>query len=339
MFNENGYWLMQGDCLERMKEIPSGSVDMVLTDPPYGTVNGVADGDVEHGMKGRTGWDIKLNTADMLAECNRILRQNGALVLFAQDPYTSELITQAHGNMPFSYRYTWLKDHFANALIAKKAPVNYTEDVLVFRKRSGAIAPHDFDGSHPLRQYAKKVMEHIGKGIKEINADLGHRRAEHFFYVDSTQFGLCTETTYSDIAELYEFGCEPWFMQFSELVEIDREFKSGRRAEREAYLAAHYEEFTPIFNLPDCAKYKSNVLEYRKDYSGNHPTQKPVALLADLVETYTNEGDTVLDFTMGSGSTGVACANTGRKFIGIELDLNYFNIALDRIEAAHGITK
>ena len=321
MFNEKGFWLMQGDCLERMKEIPSGSVDAIVCDPPYGTVRGA-------GLDGwggeKTDWDIKLNTPGMLAECNRILRPNGALVLFAQDPYTSELITGAHGNLPFSYRYTWLKDHFANALIAKKAPVNYTEDVLVFFKKH---TKHDFEGFHPLRQYAKKVMEHIGKGIKEINADLGHRRAEHFFYVDSTQFGLCTEATYSELIERYDFGGEPWFMQFGDMVEINATYR--------AELIEKMTSAAPkVFNLPHGAKYKSNVLEYRKDYSGHHPTQKPVALLSDLVETYTNAGDTVLDFTFGSGSTGVACANTGRKFIGIELDLGYFNIALDRIEKA-----
>lgn len=299
-------WMMHGDCLERMKEIQSGSVDMILADPPYGTVNGVADGDVEHGMKGRTGWDVKLNTADMLSECNRILRPNGALVLFAQDPYTSELITGPHGNLPFSYRYTWLKDHFANALIAKKAPVNYTEDVLVFFKK------YDTLNQHPLREYSARVLAHIGKGLKEINVDLGHRRAEHFFYVDSTQFGLCTEATYGQLVERYRFDGAPWFMPFCELVDIDRRF--SRR-----------------FNLPRGAKYKSNVLEYRKDYSGHHPTQKPVALLEDLISTYTNEGDLVVDFTMGSGSTGVACANTGRKFIGIELDADFFQVSLSRV--------
>jgi len=325
-------WLMFGDCLERMKEIPIGSVDMVLTDPPYGIMAG-AERTNKYGNadKPRHDWDVKLNTADMLVECNRILRPNGALVLFAQDPYTSELITGSHGNLPFSYRYTWLKDNFAFALGCKKAPVNYTEDVLVFRKRSGAIAPHDFEGSNPLRQYAKKVLAHIGKSLKEINVDLGHRRAEHFFYVDSTQFRLCTEATYSELTERYGFGGESWFMPFCELVDINREFKSGCHAEREVYLSAHSERFPTIFNLPRGAKYKSNVLEYRKDYSGHHPTQKPVALLSDLVETYTNEGDTVLDFTMGSGSTGVACANTGRKFIGIELDPTYYGIACERI--------
>ena len=299
-------WLMKGDCLERMKEIPSGSVDMILTDPPYGTVNGVADGDVSHGMKGRTGWDVKINTANMLAECNRVLRPNGALVLFSQDPYTSELTTNVHGNLPFSYRYTWLKDHFANALIAKKAPVNYTEDVLVFFKK------YDTLNQHPLRDYARKVMGKAGMKGAEIDIFLGHQRANHFFRIDSTQFGLCTEATYNELTATFNLSGEPWFLPFGELVEIDRRF--ARR-----------------FNLPCGAKYKSNVLEYRKDYSGHHPTQKPVALLEDLISTYTGEGDMVVDFTMGSGSTGVACKNTNRKFVGIELDDHYFEIGKNRI--------
>lgn len=101
-------------------------------------------------------------------------------------------------------------------------------------------------------------------------------------------------------------------MPYAEMFEIDRRF--ARR-----------------FNLADGAKYKSNVLQYKKDYTGLHPTQKPVALLADIIMTYSNPGETVMDFTMGSGSTGVACANTGRKFIGIEMDEGYFNIAKDRI--------
>ena len=114
---------------------------------------------------------------------------NGCMILFAQDPYTGKLMTETHGNLPFSYRLTWLKDHFANSLIAKKAPVNYTEDICVFFKKYDTLA------QHPLREYAKKIMNYTGRTLKEINAELGHRRAEHFFYIDSTQFGLCTELT------------------------------------------------------------------------------------------------------------------------------------------------
>lgn len=162
-------------------------------------------------------------------------------------------------------------------------------------------------------------MEHIGKNLKQINVDLGHRRAEHFFYVESTQFGLCTENTYDQIIEKYGLASCEWLMSYDEMLEIDRSF-SRRFARR--------------FNLADGAKYKSNVLQYKKDYTGLHPTQKPVALLSDIITTYSNPGETVLDFTMGSGSTGVACINTNRRFIGIEKDEKYFEIASNRINEA-----
>ena len=295
--------LMQGDCLERMKEIESGSVDMILTDPPYGTVKGAA---LDGWGGGKTDWDEKINLKPMLDECNRILRTNGALILFSQEPYTSELITSAHGNLPFSYRMTWLKDHFANSLIAKKAPVNYTEDVCAFFKK------YDTLNQHPLREYSRKLMTENSTNLKKINSDLGHRRFEHFAYTDSTQFGLCTEKTYNEFLEFYNVG---EFMPYQEIKGIDRRF--ARR-----------------FNLQEGKKFKSNVLQYKKDYTGLHPTQKPVLLLEDLIKTYTNEGETVLDFTMGSGSTGVAAKNLNRNFIGIELDEGYFQIAKKRIEEA-----
>jgi DNA modification methylase len=299
--------LMQGDCLEIMQDIPDGSVDMVLTDPPYGTVKGLGDGNVKHGMKGKTEWDSVIDQDLMLNECNRILRPNGCLVLFSQDPYTQKLIVEAHGNLPFSYRYTWLKDHFANALASKKAPVNYTEDVCVFFKK------YDTLNQHPLREYSRKLMKDNQTNPKKIDSDLGHQRFNHFARTDSTQFGLCTKKTYEEFLEFY--GVEE-YKTYEELVEIDNAFKR-------------------TFNLHDGAKYKSNVLSYKKDYQGLHPTQKPVALLEDLIKTYTNEGDTVLDFTMGSGSTGVAAKNLDRSFIGIELDKDYYSIAKERIQNAN----
>lgn len=312
--------LIQGDCLERMKEIKSGSVDMILTDPPYGTVKGMI-------LKGQTAataeWDSTIKHDEMLEECNRILRTNGALVLFSQDPYTSKLSTETHGNLPFSYRMTWLKDHFASPLSANKAPVNYTEDVCVFFKKH---TKHDFEGFHPLRPYANMVMDFIGKNLKQINADLCHRRAEHFFYVDTTQFGLCTESTYNELINEYAINEMDGFREFSSLIPENKEY-------RDELIKRMTEASPKVFNLPEGAKYKSNVLEYKKDYTGLHPTQKPVAMMEDLIKTYTNESDTVLDFTMGSGTTGVACVNTGREFIGIELDETYFNTASERILA------
>lgn len=295
--------LYLGDCLEVMAGLPDGSVDAVICDPPYGTMQGFNGID----------WDVALDPASMFEHCNRVLRMNGALVLFSQEPYTSRLITEAHGNLPFSYRMTWLKDSFANHLGCKKAPVSYTEDVLVFFKKYDTLA------QHPLRQYAKRVLAICGGDLKAINARLGHRRAEHFFYVESTQFGLCTEQTYAQLCEVYGLTGFEWFKTYDELKAIDDAFKAS---------------VARTFNLPEGQKYKSNVLQYPKDRTGHHPTQKPVALMEDLVKTYTNPGDTVLDFTMGSGSTGVACANTGRRFIGIEREPKYFDIACRRIEDA-----
>jgi len=298
--------LYMGDCLEVMAGLPDGSVDAVICDPPYGTVKGAG---LDGWDEGKTDWDDALDPAAVFAHCNRVLRMNGALVLFSQEPYTSRLITEAHGNLPFSYRMTWLKDHFANALVSKKAPVSYTEDVLVFFKKYDTLA------QHPLRGYAERLFAHIGKDKRELFAEMGHQGVCHFMRYDSMQFSLCTRRTYDQLCQMYGIDRLEWFKPYAELEEINRRFK--RR-----------------FNLPEGQKYKSNVLQYPKDYTGHHPTQKPVALMEDLVKTYTDPGETVLDFTMGSGSTGVACANTGRRFIGIERDDKYFAIACRRIEDA-----
>lgn len=296
--------LMHGDCLELMKTIPDGSVDLVLTDPPYGTVNGAG---LDGWKNQTTEWDNVIDFKLMWTEINRILRKNGKCILFSQEPFTSDLIKSEIPNVPFSYRCVWIKDHFANSLIAKKAPVSYFEDICVFSKL------HDTDYLHPLRDYSKNVLDFIGLNLRKINSKLGHRRAEHFFYVDSTQFGLCTEKTYNELIDVFKINEMNNFKEFNELEEINSVFNS-------------------VFNLEQGAKFKSNVFQYKKDYNGYHPTQKPVALLEDLIKTYSNEQDTVLDFTAGSFSTGVACVNINRSFIGIEKDDNYFNIGVSRIK-------
>jgi len=299
--------LMLGDCLERMKEIPDGSVDLILTDPPYGTIKGMK-------LKGwdnsTTKWDDAIDNNKMWHEINRVLRVNGCCILFAQDPYTSVLMNDCHNNVPFSYRLVWDKKHYASPLGANKFPVNYFEDVCVFFKK------HDSLALHPLRHYFADVLEFIGKNLKQVNTELGHRRAEHCFYIDSTQFGLCIEATYNELIERYSINKMQGFMSYAELKAVDDE---------------HKKTVARVFNLHDGKKYKSNILEYKKDYNGYHPTQKPVALLEDLIQTYSNEGNTVLDFTMGSGSTGVAAKNLNRKFIGIEKDAGYFEVAKQRL--------
>ena len=299
--------LRQGDCLEIMKAIPDGSVDCIITDPPYGTIKGM---ELKGWDNSTTKWDDAIDNKKMWHEINRVLRVNGCCILFAQDPYTSVLMNDCHNNVPFSYRLVWDKKHYASPLGANKFPVNYFEDVCVFFKKYDSLA------LHPLRHYFADVLEFIGKNLKQVNTELGHRRAEHCFYIDSTQFGLCTEATYNELIERYSINKMQRFREYADLKTEDD---------------AHKKTVARVFNLHDGKKYKSNILEYKKDYNGYHPTQKPVALLEDLIKTYSNEGDTVLDFTMGSGSTMIACLNTNRKGIGIELDKHYFDVAQKRI--------
>jgi len=228
------------------------------------------------------------------------------MVLTANQPFTTELISKAIPNLPHCYNMYWDKMHFANCLVANKAPVSYIEDVLVFSKK------YDLEGLHPLRLYFKSVMEFIGLNLKQINAKLRHRRAEHCFYLDSTQFGLCTEKTYLELIEVFNINNVNGFKTFKELKDIEFKYESR-------------------FNLWEGNKYKSNILKYKKDYNGHHPTQKPVLLLEDLIKTFSNENDLVVDLTMGSGSTLVACKNTNRNGIGIEMNEDYFNIASKRV--------
>ena len=293
--------LYKGDCLIQSDKIESGSVDLILTDLPYGTVKDLYK---------NTGWDVVIDTNKIMQLANRILRKNGKMVLFCQEPFTSELKDKAIPNIPFNQRLIWEKDSSGNMLFAKKAPVNYYEDVLVFSKT------HDTEAIHELRLYFKTVMDYIGLNLKQINTKLGHRRAEHTFYIDSTQYGLCTEKTYLELIEVFAIDKMQGFKEFAELKEIDNEFKN---------------KFSSTFNLWEGNKYKSNILKYKKDYDGHHPTQKPVLLLEDLIKTFSNENDLVVDLTMGSGSTGVACKNTNRDFIGIEMNDEYFSIAEKRI--------
>jgi len=286
--------LIQGDCLEQHENIESGSVDLILTDLPYGTMNGFNGID----------WDFAIEPKKVYEIANRILRKNGKMILFSQEPYTGQLTTQAIPNVPFNYRMIWQKDNFANALLCNKAPVSYFEDILVFSKT------HDTEAIHPLREYGKECFNYIGKSRNERKTMLGHRGSDHFLESENNplQFSLCTENTYNELIQVFNIDKMQGFKTYEELREIDKKYDS-------------------TFNLWEGNKYK------KKDYNGYHPTQKPVLLLEDLVKTFINEGDLVCDLTMGSGSTGVACKNTNRSFIGIEKDENYFKIAEQRINA------
>ena len=246
--------LMQGDCLERMKEIAAGSVDMVLTDPPYGTT--------------ACKWDTVIDLEAMWAALKRITKPNGAIVMTASQPFTSALVMS--NPKLFKHEWIWRKNKGSNFGATKHQPMKEHESVLVFSSKGGKV-PY-----YPIRQ---KRSESGRAMIKTPVRSKGARSKD-----DSTA---------------------AWHKGYDNSV-CDLETR--------------------------CPSSVQDVKVER----GHHPTQKPVALMEYLIKTYTNEGDTVLDFTMGSGTTGVACVNTGRNFIGIELDPDYFAIAEQRISAAKG---
>jgi site-specific DNA-methyltransferase (adenine-specific) len=297
--------IYQRDCIEGSNLIESGSVDLILTDLPYGNMN--TDGGRKLGING---WDIAIDPFKVFEIANRILRKNGKMVLFSQEPYTTELKNTAIANIPFSYRAIWEKDNFANALGVNKAMVSFYEDILIFSKT------HDTDAIHPLRNYFKTVTQFIGRTKKSIIDVIG-QRADHVFRTDSAQFSLCTEETYEDLIKTFSISEMEGYRTYMDLKEVDDQFKK---------------DLPSVFNLWDGKKYKSNILEYKKDYDGFHPTQKPVLLLEDLIKTFSNEGDIVVDLTCGSGSTCVAAVRTGRKFIGFETEPKYVEIANKRLD-------
>jgi site-specific DNA-methyltransferase (adenine-specific) len=306
--------LLFGDCLIESDKIESGSVDLILTDLPYGTMKGRDYSKQPNQKEGSKtaqdhNWDEIIDIDKIMQIANRILRKNGKMILTAQDPFSTELKNKAIPNLPYNYSCIWEKSNFANCLLINKACANFYEDILIFSKN------HETEAIHPLRPYFKIVMDFIGLNIKQLNTKLGHRRAEHTFYIDSTQYGLCTEKTYKELIEVFGIDKMKGFKFFAEIKEIDDQFKK---------------RYTSTFNLWEGKKYKSNIFKYDRSEVGYHPTQKPVLLLEDLIKTFSNENDLVVDLTMGSGSTGVACKNTNRNFIGIEKDENYYNIAVRR---------
>ena len=235
--------LYHGDCLKLMFDLPDNSVDMVCCDMPYGTT--------------ACKWDTVLPLDMLWYHYKRIVKDNGAIVLTASQPFTSTLI---HSNpKTFKYCWIWEKSLFTNFAMVKKQPAKKHEDIVVFYDKQPSF--------HPQMESGKPYKDARHNGCR--NATVGSE-------------------------------------------------KSVKRV--------------PINNTG--TRYPSSVQKFSNGNNGNvHPTQKPVELIEYLIKTYTNEGDTVLDNCMGSGTTGVACQNLNRKFIGIELDDKYFQIAKDRIEA------
>lgn len=234
--------LFNGDCLIEMKQIKSGSVDMILCDLPYGITKNV--------------WDVIIPFDKLWEQYDRIIKDNGAVVLFGSQPFTSLMITSNLKN--FRYCLVWEKNKFSDFLNAKRKPMKTNEDIAIFYKKQPTYNPQ-YWYSTPYTRW-------------------------------NTQTAVDKQTNYGN----------------------------------------HKENFVESL---DGKRLPTTVLKFNRIERPKHPTQKPVDLLEWLIKTYSNEGEMVLDNCMGVGSTGVACKNLKRSFIGIELDKTYFDIANESINS------
>lgn len=235
------YSLLFGDCLERMKEIPDGSVDLILTDPPFGTT--------------KCSWDSVIPFEPMWNDLKRIIKPNGAVVLFGAEPFSSLL--RCSNIKDFKYDWVWEKSKATGFLNSKRQPLRAHEIISVFYSKPPTYTPQMTEGVA------------YNKGVRK-------------------------EQTQNDV----------------------------------------YGSFDQVEVKSDGLRFPRSVQYFKTAESegGFHKTQKPVALLEYLIKTYTQENETVLDFTFGSGSTGVACLNTNRKFFGVEMEEKYFDIGVSRMQ-------
>ena len=241
-----------GDCLELMKDIPDGSIDMILCDLPYGTTD--------------CKWDSVIPFEPLWKAYKRIIKPNGAIVLTASQPFTTALIMS--NIKQFKYEWIWKKNCGSGFATAKYQPMRYHENIVVFCNGKTIYNPQKTERNSEASKMACK---------KPIRS--GAAKSQHITGLESGAYKL-----------------------------YDSETKNP-------------ESVLEFASVPNAGGKKL------------HPTQKPVALMEYLIKTYTNEGETVLDNCMGSGTTGVACINTNRKFIGMEKDKTYFEIAKQRIES------
>jgi len=240
--------LLHGECLEEMDKLIKKcvQVDAIITDPPYGTT--------------ACKWDSVIPFIPMWERLNKLIKPNGAIVLFGSQPFTSALI-MSNVSM-FKYSWKWDKRRVGGFTNAKLKPLKLFEDINVFSMGKTANCN-------------KNNMIYYPQGLKKIHKISNSSN-------DKTKTGYARPST------------------------------TGK------YIQTH-------------TNYPKELIEFKLDKNRQHPTQKPVALMGYLIKTYTNENELVLDFTMGSGTTGLACKNLNRKFIGIEKEEKYFNIAKNRI--------
>lgn len=314
--------LYKGDCLIEMQKIENESISFICCDLPYGTT--------------ACAWDSIIPFDKLWEQYNRILKPNGTIALNSAQPFTSVLI-MSNPSM-FKYEWVWIKNKTVGFTYCKTQPLRNTENILIFQKET-----YGYGNNIGGREYFNNIKQYIGKSTKQINEIMGNRFAEHCFYYTSKQFNLPDKQTYKSLTDKFNLK------EFSDYLEYDimlKKFgftynpqgllkkdkpKKVNKKDNGKEWVYNTKSLTGKDYIVEFENYPRQTIFVDCETKTIHSTQKPLELIEYLILTYTNENDLVLDNCMGSGTTGVACKNTKRNFIGIEKDDKYFEIAEKRI--------
>jgi len=314
------------DCFNVLGSIEE-KIDMVLVDLPYGQTD----------LK----WDVKIDLDRMWKELKKICKDNCIYVFFTTVKFGNELINS--NRKWFRYDLVWEKSRKVGFLSCNKSPLRKHEMIYIFSRDNDNDV--ELKRNIELRKYASKIKEYIGLSTKEIEKKLTYQGIDHFYRVNSSQFCICSKKTYNKLVELYKINEMKDFIPYEELKKEWQnknksvynpqktegkpyKTKGGTRINMNVYGKEGFTK-SSIDNKGD--RYPHSILRFDNPTKTIHNTQKPIKLCEWLIKTYSNEGELVLDFTMGSGTTGLACKNTNRRFIGIEKDKEIFESAKKRL--------
>lgn len=323
---EKNYKLIKGECLEEMAKMENNSVDLILCDLPYEMI------DCE--------WDKKIDTEKLWEQYKRIIKPQGIIILFGVEPFSSEL--RMANKKWYKYDIIWNKVKCGNPLLSTVQPLRIHENISIFYNTDKDYSIYNREDNECYK-YLKSEFDKMNMTVSEFNKKFKTSMGTHYFSL--SQFCFPSKKMYEKMQESGYFQKE-----YKELEKMFEDFKkkymkkrtynmqglvpyTRKKTLKRNEIVSNKKNVGRVY-IQKYTNYPQSIITFEKDYEKVHPTQKPTKLLEYLIKTYLNEGEIVLDNTMGSGSTGVSCMNTNRRFIGIELDKKYFEIATKRIQEA-----
>ena len=335
-FNKKGIKLYNDDCFNVFPKIKDKSIDLFLLDLPYGQTS--------------CAWDSCIDLSKMWIEIKRIMKPSAIICFFCTTKFGYTLIKS--NEKWFKYDLVWQKSRKVGFLSANKRQLRNHENIYVFNNDNNDDI--EIKRNIELRKYAEKVFKYINKPKNEIIKECGQGLYHFFFRISSSQFALPIEKNYKKLIELYKIDKMKGFLKFKDMFEKwekipaiphtynpqkteGKPYKTGESDLTNSYYRGNKSNYKSIANDNKGDRHPTSIIEhtilkYNNPHKTIHRTEKPIGLLEYLIKTYSNEGDTIMDFCAGSLSCGIAAFNTKRKFIGVEMDKTNYDLGLTRIK-------